>query len=78
MQFNIHEAKTQFSLLVEKALRGEEIIIAKHGKPLLRLTPIESGQGQRPVGLHSQPLEAAEIQAALEPLEENALADWYK
>ena len=37
--FNIHEAKTQLSKLIESALAGEEIIIAKAGKPLVRLIP---------------------------------------
>jgi prevent-host-death family protein len=34
---NIHEAKTQFSRLVERAERGEEIVIARAGKPVARL-----------------------------------------
>jgi prevent-host-death family protein len=37
---NIHAAKTQLSSLVQEALDGEEIIIAKAGKPLVRLTPL--------------------------------------
>lgn len=37
---NIHDAKTQFSKLIEAVSRGEEIIIAKAGKPAARLTPI--------------------------------------
>ena len=37
---NIHEAKSQLSKLVERALRGEEIVIAKAGKPVVRLVPI--------------------------------------
>jgi prevent-host-death family protein len=36
---NIHEAKSQLSKLIESALAGEEIIIAKAGKPLVRLIP---------------------------------------
>lgn len=36
---NIHEAKTQFSKLVNRALNGEDIVIARGGRPLLRLTP---------------------------------------
>jgi prevent-host-death family protein len=36
---NIHEAKTQFSKLVERAAGGEEIVIAKSGKPVARLVP---------------------------------------
>lgn len=39
MIVNIHEAKTHFSKFVEKALQGEEIIIAKGGKPLIQLVP---------------------------------------
>ncbi len=38
---NTHDAKTHFSKLIERALRGEEIIIARAGKPLVRLTPVE-------------------------------------
>ncbi|CAB3666799.1 type II toxin-antitoxin system Phd/YefM family antitoxin [Trinickia soli] len=38
---NIHEAKTQFSRLVDAAAGGEEIIIAKAGKPAARLVPME-------------------------------------
>jgi prevent-host-death family protein len=36
---NIHEAKTHLSRLVERAAAGEEIVIAKAGKPLARLVP---------------------------------------
>ena len=38
---NIHEAKTQFSRLVDAAANGEEIVIAKAGKPAARLVPME-------------------------------------
>lgn len=38
---NIHEAKTTLSKLIERALAGEEVIIAKAGKPLVRLQKIE-------------------------------------
>ena len=37
---NIHAAKTHFSRLVERAAKGEEIIIAKAGKPVARLMPL--------------------------------------
>jgi prevent-host-death family protein len=38
---NIYEAKTHLSSLVEKAARGEEIVIAKAGKPLAKLVPLD-------------------------------------
>ncbi len=37
--FNIHEAKTHFSKLLARVLRGEEVVIAKAGKPVARLLP---------------------------------------
>jgi len=47
--FNIHQAKTQFSRLVDKAAGGEEIIIAKSGKPVARLVPyMPKGAVRRP------------------------------
>lgn len=39
-QYNIHEAKTHFSKLVERACGGEDIIISKAGEPLVRLVPV--------------------------------------
>lgn len=49
---NMHEAKSQLSKLVDRACRGEEVIIARNGKPAARLVPIEpKAQGLRPIGL---------------------------
>jgi prevent-host-death family protein len=45
---NIHEAKTHFSKLVEAASAGEEIIIARAGKPAAKLVPIGD---KRPCGI---------------------------
>jgi prevent-host-death family protein len=44
---NIHAAKTHLSRLVDDAADGEEIIIAKAGKPLARLCPLERVKPQR-------------------------------
>jgi len=38
---NLYEAKTQLSKLVDRAAAGEEIVIAKAGKPMARLVPLE-------------------------------------
>lgn len=40
---NIHEAKTTLSKLIQRALDGEEVVIAKAGKPLVHLVPIADG-----------------------------------
>jgi prevent-host-death family protein len=47
---NIHDAKTQFSRLVEAASAGEEIIIAKAGKPAAKLVPISADRPTRKPG----------------------------
>ena len=41
---NIHEAKTHFSKLIERVGEGEEIIIAKAGKPVAKLVPYKEAQ----------------------------------
>ncbi len=48
---NIHAAKTQLSRLVEAAAAGEEIIIAKAGKPVARLGPLVGSQRKRRLGV---------------------------
>lgn len=40
MEVNIHEAKTHLSKLLERVSMGEEVIIAKAGKPIAKLVPI--------------------------------------
>ena len=39
---NIHQAKTQLSRLVERAARGEAFIIAKAGKPMVKVVPLDA------------------------------------
>lgn len=50
MQINMHEAKTHFSRLVERAADGEEIIIAKAGTPVARLVPLAPAGAPRAPG----------------------------
>ena len=47
----VHKAKTQLSKLIEKACRGEEIIIARGTDPVVRLVPINGKKGRRKLGL---------------------------
>jgi prevent-host-death family protein len=44
---NIHEAKTQLSKLIEQAVKGEPFIIAKAGKPLVRVTALDAPTGKQ-------------------------------
>ena len=48
---NIHEAKTQFSKLVDAAMRGEETLIAKAGKPAAKLVSIAVPKTKRKFGI---------------------------
>jgi prevent-host-death family protein len=47
MLVNVYEAKTKLSALLDKALAGEEVVIARAGKPVARLTPIAPAAGTR-------------------------------
>ena len=57
---NIHEAKTHLSRLVEDASKGEEIVIAKAGKPLARLVPVRPVRKLRKLGWLKGKLEIPE------------------
>lgn len=75
-QINIYQAKTQLSRLVERAASGEEIIIAKAGKPVAKLTAIgkPARKPRRPGGLKGRLWIAADFDAPLSPEE---LAVWH-
>jgi len=47
---NVAEAKAKLSFLIESALGGEEVVIARNGKPAVRLEPVESPP-LRPLGI---------------------------
>jgi prevent-host-death family protein len=47
---NIHEAKTHLSRLVDAAAKGEPFIIAKAGKPLVKVVPIDAPAAPRRLG----------------------------
>ena len=47
---NIHEAKTQLSKLVDQAVKGEAFVIAKAGKPLVKVTALDAPASPRRLG----------------------------
>jgi prevent-host-death family protein len=71
---NIHEAKTHLSRLVEDASNGEEIVIAKAGKPVARLMPFRPVRKRRKLGWLKGKLEVPEDFDA--PLPDEVLADF--
>ena len=49
--YNMHESKTHFFQLIERVLNGEEVIIARDGKPVARISPILDEVSARVPGL---------------------------
>ncbi|MSP81179.1 MAG: type II toxin-antitoxin system Phd/YefM family antitoxin [Rhodospirillales bacterium] len=47
---NIHDAKTHLSKLIARVRKGEEIVLAKAGKPVAKIVPFESGPKRRVPG----------------------------
>lgn len=63
----IHEAKTHLSRLIQEALDGEEIVIARGHEPLVRLVLVESARPQRSLGwAKGQVTMAADFDAPLD------------
>jgi prevent-host-death family protein len=50
MEVNVHEAKTHLSRLLERVAMGEEVIIAKAGKPVAKLVSVDASKGRRVLG----------------------------
>ncbi|HEX5659132.1 MAG TPA: type II toxin-antitoxin system prevent-host-death family antitoxin [Polyangiales bacterium] len=69
--FNVHEAKTRLSELLQLAQAGEEVVIAKAGKAYARLVPIFA-EGDRQPGILKGQLEGD----VLEGLDDEELDDW--
>lgn len=45
LRVGMHEAKTNLSRLVERALDGEEVVVTRRGEPAVRLVPVSEGDG---------------------------------
>jgi len=64
-QFNIADAKARFSELVDRALAGDEVIVARDNKPLLKLVPLKGTGRRRPGSAKGQIRIAANFDAPL-------------
>jgi prevent-host-death family protein len=76
IQVNIYEAKTKFSKLINRAIAGEEIIIAKSGKPVAKLVPIETALKDRIPGSAKGKITITEDFDA--PLPDDVLESFYQ
>lgn len=75
MQINMLEAKTQLSKLIERALAGEEIVIARAGKPTVKLVPVVQVPDRKPGRLRGKGWIADDFDA---PLAQDQQTLWYE
>lgn len=73
---NIYEAKTQLSRLVDRAAAGEDILIARHGRPVAKLSALEPAQRTIVFGLLEGQIEVPDDFDA--PLSDDVLAGFYE
>jgi prevent-host-death family protein len=73
MKFTVHAAKTHLSKLIEAALAGEEVVIARGNKPVVKLVPIEKASFR--TGLLAGQLTDPPPDF-LEPMSKDELAKW--
>lgn len=76
MQVNIHHAKTHFSELLERVATGEEVIIAKAGKPVAKLVPLSEAKApvRQPGSAKGELVVSDDFDA---PLTEDILRDFH-
>ncbi len=74
--FNVHDAKTNLSRLMDRAHAGEEIILAKAGVPYARLVPIAPAETRRRTPGGWPELAGIPGSVWLDPLPEDELATW--
>lgn len=72
MLFTVHTAKSQLSKLIDAAMSGDDIVIAKGSKPVVRIVPIQ--QGAFKIGLCAGRL--GKVPNFLDPMDERELQDW--
>ena len=62
MQVNLHDANTNLSRYVEQALDGDDVVIARAGKPLVKLVPVDTTPRKRQLGfMRSQGIATADV-----------------
>ena len=76
IQVNIYEAKSKLSKLINQVIAGEEVIVAKSGKPVAKLVPLEKpGHDRKPGSAKGKIIIADDFDA---PLPDDILKEFYK
>ena len=70
MIVNMHQAKTHLSKLTEKFLDGEEIIVAKNGKPVFKFAPVKDvNNDEKPIGFFNCDVDMTHFDDPIEGME---------
>ena len=77
MNVNILDAKTNLSKLIQRALNGEDIVLARNGTPAVRLVPVSKVKALRPMGLGTIAVDDDFVARSLAPLSADELIAWY-
>ena len=72
VQVNVYEAKTRLSTLLRQVAAGEEVVIARHGRPVARLVAVSDRPARRTPGGWKGRVWLADI----DELDEQSLRDW--
>lgn len=75
---NMYEAKANLSKLVQKALSGEEVILAKSGRPLVKLIPADMGKKDIKFGLMKGQIQLADNFNEFDPELQEMFKDYTK
>lgn len=75
MQFNVHEAKSKLSRLLELVEDGETIVIARHGEPVAELVPVRR-KGGFPFGVAAKEPLVASGDDWWQPMRDDEADDW--
>lgn len=75
---NIHEAKTHLSAILKRVESGEDVLIAKAGKPIARVSPVSTSSGKRKPGSAKGKGKIIMAQTFMEPLPEDILKEFEK
>ena len=76
IQVNIYETKTNLSRLINRVLEGEEVIIAKSGKPVAKLIPFRKTSTKRKAGLFKSKIKISDD--IDKPLPDDIIEEFYK
>ncbi|MGH8776775.1 MAG: type II toxin-antitoxin system Phd/YefM family antitoxin [Jiangellaceae bacterium] len=74
-QVNVYEAKSTLSALLARVEAGEDVVIARHGRPVARLVPVESKPVRRKPGAWKG---KGWIADDFDVLDEQTVRDWYE